>query len=127
MPEHKTIGQLMEEMRLKAGAQNCGQHDVDIVKMIKLAVQCRSGQSNQVWKFCPYFFKFIPPAPLGVVRTVFIAFSAVDAVLGNDESFSVPDPDRLRRTPFQAGKTPAASVCKQKNRMVKFVHNIKPS
>ena len=26
MPEHKTIGQLMEEMRLKAGAQNYHGH-----------------------------------------------------------------------------------------------------
>ena len=28
MPERKTVGQLMEEMRLKAGAQNYHGHDV---------------------------------------------------------------------------------------------------
>ena len=31
MPERKTVGQLMEEMRLKAGAQNYHGHELSLI------------------------------------------------------------------------------------------------
>lgn len=95
--------------------------------MIKLAVQCRCRQCDQIRKILARGRERIASAPFRVMRTMPGAFAAVDAELRYYKSSSVPDADRLGRTSFQAGETAAAFILIQINGMIKLVHVKSPA
>ena len=100
-----------------------GQDDIDIIQIIELGVQGRGRQRNSIF----VFVQDIQPVRLCflcVMRAGPHTLSAVNAELAGNACLAVPDPDRLRRTAFDAVNASLAQILFKIHRVEKFIRHM---
>ena len=105
--------------------QQPGQHDIDVVEMVELAIEGRGGDCHLPLEIFQHG-QGIVPCLFGVVGADPHTFAAVDAPFRDDLGFAAPHPDGLGRAAFDAVGAANAFVFVQRDRMKEPVHEISP-